>query len=90
MNASATPSRRIAIAGAGGGVVAAGQRVVARVALGVLNPPRVAIDHRQRALNLSAEVGVSGRVDQVDPHAVVRHGRVFRQNGDAAFTLELE
>ena len=34
-----------------------------------------AVDHRQRALDLAAEVGVARRVDDVDLHAVVDRPR---------------
>ena len=48
-----------------------------------------AIDHGQHALDFSAEIGVSGRIDDVD--AVVAPGDrgVLRQDGDAALTLQV-
>jgi len=43
------------------------------------------VDHRQHALDLAAEVGVAGGVDDVDPVALPGDGGVLRQDGDAAF-----
>ena len=54
-----------------------------------------AVDHGQAALHLTAEVGVAGRVDDVDRHAVrcrradVPDGRVLGEDGDALLALEL-
>ena len=48
-----------------------------------------AVDHRQRPLDLAAEVGVARRVDDVDQQVVVVDGGVLRQNRDAALALEL-
>ncbi len=48
-----------------------------------------AVDHRQAALHLAAEVGVTGRVDDVDRHVAVVDGRVLGQDGDALFPLEV-
>ena len=47
-----------------------------------------AVHHFQNALHLAAEIGVPGGIDDVDLDAVVMHGCVFRQNGDAALALE--
>ena len=47
-----------------------------------------AVDHRQAALDLAAEVGVPGSVDDVDLRAVVAAGRVLGQDRDAALALE--
>ena len=47
------------------------------------------VDHRQRALDLAAEVGVAGRVDDVDQQVAVVNGGVLRENRDAALALEL-
>ena len=50
-----------------------------------------AVHHAEDALNLAAEVGVAGGVDDVDPGlarlAVPQHGRAFGQDGDAALAL---
>ncbi len=57
----------------------AGQR-----ALGSVDQEQHAIDHGQGALDLAAEVGVAGRVDDVDLGAFVEDGRVLGQDRDAA------
>ncbi len=62
----------------------AGQR-----ALGGVDQQQDAIDHGQGALDLAAEVGVPGRVDDVDLGALVEDGGVLGQDGDAALALEL-
>ena len=49
-----------------------------------------AVDHRERALDLAAEVGVARRVDDVDQQILVPDGRVLRENRDAALTLEID
>ena len=48
-----------------------------------------AVNHRQHALDLAAEVGVTGGVDDVDADAFVIHRGVLGQNGNAALTLEV-
>ena len=48
-----------------------------------------AVHHRQHALDLAAEVGVAGRIDDVDAGAAVLDGAVLRQDGDAALTLDV-
>jgi hypothetical protein len=53
-----------------------------------------AVDHREAAFHLAAEVGVAGCVDDVDDrHRAVRvlpmHGGVLRQDRDALFLLEV-
>ena len=55
-----------------------------------------AVDHGQAALDLAAEVGVAGGVDDVDGdravgrvHAVVRDRGVLREDRDALLALEL-
>ena len=47
------------------------------------------VDHGQRAFHFAAEVGVAGRVHDVDEVVVVVHGRVLGQDRDAALALEL-
>ena len=49
-----------------------------------------AVDHRERPLDLAAEIGVAGRVDDVDQQILVMNGRVLRENRDAALTLEID
>ncbi len=48
-----------------------------------------AVDHRQRALDLAAEIGVAGGIDDVDQQVVVVHRGVLGQNRDAALALEV-
>ncbi len=48
-----------------------------------------AVDHRQHALDLAAEVGVSGRVDDVDVRVAVLDRAVLGDDGDTAFALEV-
>ena len=48
-----------------------------------------AIDHRQRTLHLTTEVGVAGGIDDVDVHPLVLHSSVLGQNGDAALALQI-
>ncbi len=63
-------------------------------ALGGVDQQQHAVDHGQAALHLAAEVGVAGRVDDVDDgHRAVRvlavHGGVLRQDRDALFLLQV-
>jgi len=46
-----------------------------------------AIGHVQHALDLAAEVGMAGRVDDVDLHILVLDGAILREDGDAALAL---
>jgi purine nucleoside phosphorylase len=48
-----------------------------------------AVDHRQHALDLAAEVGVSRRVDDVDARAAVLDCAVLGEDGDAALALDV-
>ena len=56
-------------------------------ALGRVDQQQHAVDHGQRPLDLAAEVGVPGRVDQVDLHALPVHRRGLGQDRDAALPL---
>jgi hypothetical protein len=47
-----------------------------------------AVDHRQRALDLTAEVGMPGRVDDVDLDVVVADRGVLREDREAPLTLD--
>ena len=58
-------------------------------AFGRVDQQQHAIDHRQRALDLAAEVGVARRVDDVDQDVVVVDGGVLGEDRDAAFALEV-
>ncbi len=48
-----------------------------------------AVDHAEDALDLAAEIGVAGRVDDVDADALPHHRGAFGEDGDAALALEL-
>ena len=48
-----------------------------------------AVDHRQPALDLAAEVGVARRVDDVDLRLAVAEGRVLGQDRDPLLALEV-
>ena len=58
-------------------------------ALGGVDEQEHAVDHREAPLDLAAEVGVAGRVDDVDLHAVVVDGGVLGQDRDALLALEV-
>ena len=63
-------------------------------AFGGIDEQQHPVDHRQPALDFAAEVGVPGRVDDVDDgHRAVRvlavHGGVLRQDRDALFLLQV-
>jgi hypothetical protein len=58
-------------------------------ALAGVDEQQHAVDHRQPALDLSAEVRVPGRVDDVDLRPAVAHGRVLGQDRDALLALEI-
>jgi hypothetical protein len=76
------------------GAQAQGQRLLGhearlrhRAFLGV-DQQHHAVDHRQRALDFTAEVRVAGGVDDVDVRALPAHGAVLGQDGDAALALD--
>ena len=48
-----------------------------------------AIDHAQRAFHLAAKITVAGRIDNIDLRVVEEERRILRENGDAAFALEV-
>ena len=58
-------------------------------ALDGIDQQQHAVDHRQHALDLAAEVGVARRVDDVDVGAVVVDGAVLGEDGDAALALQV-
>ena len=58
-------------------------------ALGGVDQQQHAVDHRQPALDLAAEVGVARRVDDVELHAVVADRGVLGEDGDALLALEV-
>ncbi len=48
-----------------------------------------AVDHIEDALDLAAEVGMSRRVDDVDPHVFPNDAGAFGEDGDAALALQI-
>jgi hypothetical protein len=48
-----------------------------------------AVDHREDALDLAAEIGVARRVDDVDARLAPHEGGAFGENRDAALALEV-
>jgi hypothetical protein len=48
-----------------------------------------AVDHRQGALDLAAEVGVARRVDDVDEQVTVTHGGVLGEDRDSLLPFEV-
>ena len=63
-------------------------------ALGRVDQQQHPVDHGQAALHLAAEVGVPGRVDDVDDcdrsvGVVAVHGGVLGQDGDALFLFQV-
>ena len=60
------------------------ERALARV-----DQQQDAVDHGEAALHLAAEVGVPGRVDDVDLQIAVANGRVLRQDRDALLALQV-
>ena len=49
-----------------------------------------AVDHRQRAFDLAAEVGMPGRIHEIDLDPAKEQRRVLGQNGDPAFAFQRE
>ena len=58
-------------------------------ALGGVDEQQHAVDHRQPALDLAAEVRVAGRVDDVELHVAVLDRRVLGEDRDALLALEV-
>ena len=56
-------------------------------AFGRVHQQHHAIHHREDALHLAAEIGMAGRVHDVEAHAVPFHRGAFGQDGDAALAL---
>ena len=57
--------------------------------LGRIDQKKYAVDHFQNTLDLTAEVRVSGGIDDVDLDVLVMHGGVLRQNGNAALLFDV-
>ena len=55
--------------------------------LGRVDQQQHAVDHGEAALDLAAEVGVAGGVDEVDLHASPRDRRRLGEDGDAPLAL---
>ena len=60
-----------------------GHRAVNRI-----NKEQNAINHIHDALDLTAEIGVAGRINNVDFAVLVNDGSGFRENGDPALAFE--
>ncbi len=58
-------------------------------ALGGVDQQQHPVDHRQPALDLAAEVGVAGGVDDVELHPAVMQGGVLGQDRDPLLALEV-
>ena len=58
--------------------------------LGRVDKQEDAVDHRQPALDLAAEIGVSGRVDDVQLHVADADGGVLGEDRDPLLALEIE
>ena len=58
-------------------------------ALGGVDQEQDRVDHQERALDLAAEVGVAGRVDDVQPDAVVVDRRLLGEDRDPLLALEV-
>ena len=59
-------------------------------ALGGVDQEEDAVDQRQGALDLAPEVGVAGRVHDVDLHPAIRDRGVLRHDRDALLALEVD
>ena len=58
-------------------------------AFGGVDQQQRAVDHVQDALDLAAEIGVAGGVDDVDAGVLPVHRGRLGENGDAALALEI-
>jgi hypothetical protein len=56
--------------------------------LGRIHQDQHAVHHAQNPLDLAAEIGVAGRVHDVDLGPVPPHGGVLGENGDSPLALE--
>ena len=57
--------------------------------LGGVDQHQRAVGHAEDALDFAAEIGVAGRVDDVDLHAAVGDGDVLREDGDSPLAFEV-
>jgi hypothetical protein len=60
-----------------------------QASFGGVDQEHYAVNHLQNALDLAAEVGVAGRIDDIDFVIAVTHGSVFGHDRDAALTLKV-
>ncbi|MGY4341882.1 hypothetical protein ACVWW3_006788 [Bradyrhizobium sp. LM2.9] len=58
-------------------------------AFGGVHQHQRAVHHVEDALDLTAEIGVAGSVDDVDARVLPLHRGRLRQNGDAALALQI-
>ena len=58
-------------------------------ALGRIHQHQGTVDHIEDALDLAAEIGVAGGVDDIDTHILPQNRRGLRQDGDAPFTFQI-
>ena len=56
---------------------------------GCVHQHQRAVDHVEDALDLAAEIGVAGRVDDIDAGVLPLHRCGLRQNRDAALALQI-
>ena len=57
-------------------------------AFGGINQHQRAVDHTHDALDLAAEIGMAGGVDDIDTYITPHHGGTFGQDRDAALALD--
>ena len=58
-------------------------------ALDRIDQQQHAVDHRQHALDFTAEIGVAGSIDDIDVRAFVGDRAVLGKDGNAALALEI-
>ncbi len=56
---------------------------------GGIDQHQAAIGHAEHTLDLAAEIGVAGRVDDVDLHPFVGNGDILGEDRDAAFAFQI-
>jgi hypothetical protein len=56
---------------------------------GGIDENETTVCHTEDAFDFPAEVGVSGRVDDVDFDTLIGDGNVFGEDGDSAFSFEI-
>src|ERR1051326_951635 len=53
-----------------------------------IHKQQYAVHHSHHALHFAAEIGMAGRVHDIDLDITIRYGGVLTDDGDAAFTLQ--